>query len=135
MLNIDQSQFYNLCNVPELLIRLRDWFGIEGDALRTLEAYVKGRRMNCKVGNYESDYIDVKIGLIQGNNVAGRLASLFVCVLVLVGRKFGFNTFIYSDDCSYTKSYKISEIHKNIPCDVFIFVMHSMHAICSKEKR
>ena len=74
MLSIDQSQFFNLCSIPELLVRLKEWFGINDEALNALRSYVEMRKMRCKVKDCESSYVDIP-NLAQGNNLVGRIAT------------------------------------------------------------
>ena len=88
-ISIDQSSFFSLIPQDKLHDKFHSWYNIRDDALTVLREYVTGRRVKAKVGEFESEFYPLLVGLAQGSCWSGRSSTLYVPSLFEAAKLYG----------------------------------------------
>ena len=92
---IDLSKTFNTLNLDILLHKLH-YYGVTGVSFELIRSYLTNRKQYVKFRTLESDYMDIKSGVLQGSILGPLLFSMYINYLVSVSKKFKF--LMYADD-------------------------------------
>ena len=123
LIMIDLSAAFDTINHDILLRRLRDRYGIMGDALKWVKSYLTNRFQKISINEYTSCSSLLSSGVPQGSVLGPLLFSLYVQPAGDIIRKHGLSFHHYADDlqiytsfeydhhcCCLSKKWQISQI-------------------------
>jgi hypothetical protein len=95
---LDQSAAFDCIDHWTLINRLRQTFGIRGNALDWLSSYLHGRSSFVRYNNVSSATSPVDTGIAQGSSLGPFLFSVYISPLASVVRSLGVRHHQYADD-------------------------------------
>ena len=118
---LDQSAAFDTVDHQKLLTRLKNTFGIDGNALLLLKSYLEHRTFSVKLNNHLSNPKTLNYGVPQGSLLGPLFYILYIHPIDQIAIKHNFNIQIYADDCQIYKPFINSNI-KQIELDVHNFL-------------
>ena len=94
-LYIDLSKAFDTLSYDILLHKLR-YYGFSGTKLKLLRCYLRNREQYIKYNNYQSELIDISVGVLQGSILGPLLFSICINDIITVSDKLHF--IMYADD-------------------------------------
>ena len=99
LIMLDLSAAFDTVDHHILLHRLQHRFGLQEDALKWVDSYLKERYQVVKVGRDTSSSTMMQCGVPQGSVLGPVLFSLYISPLYDIIRQCGIETHQYADDC------------------------------------
>jgi len=111
LLMLDLSAAFDVVNHQVLLRRLKERFGITGDALDWIESYLSNRTQCVRIDGCDSDKCNLTCGVPQGSVLGPILFSLFTTPLGDIGHIHKMFNHFYADDSQYYIAFNPKEIN------------------------
>jgi hypothetical protein len=103
---LDLSAAFDTIDHKILLNRLKNMYGIEGEALKWFESYLHQRTQSVLVNDKESDCKELKYGVPQGSKLGPVLFNAYIAPLSKVAERNGVADQKYADDEQLILSFK-----------------------------
>ena len=96
-INMDFQKAFDSVPHRRLLGKLES-YGIQGDALGWIQAFLTGRKQKVTINGHSSEWTDVKSGVPQGSVIA---ALLFVVYINDLPENIKSHLYLFADDCKF----------------------------------
>ena len=106
LITVDSSSAFDTVDHEVLLKKLKNQFFVQGNALRLLESYVKGRQFSVNINGKISSYRDLKFGVPQGSLLGPLLYIVYTGELHYLFNKHNLDYHMYADDIQLYLSFK-----------------------------
>ena len=110
---LDLSSAFDTIDHTILLDRLKDYYGINGDALKLFKSYLDDRWQSVYIDDHQSQPRRLSCGVPQGSGLGPLLFTLYVQPVCDLLRSKGINFHLYADDVQLyinCSSYKHEDI-------------------------
>ena len=104
-INMDFQKAFDSVPHRRLLGKLES-YGIQGDTLGWIEAFLTGRKQKVVINGHSSEWTDVKSGVPQGSVIA---ALLFVIYINDLPENIKSHLYLFADDCKFFRQIITSE--------------------------
>ncbi|PIK38386.1 putative RNA-directed DNA polymerase from mobile element jockey-like [Apostichopus japonicus] len=103
---LDLSAAFDTIDHSILLNRLRNVYGITGNALKWMTSYLQNRRQSVIIDNIKSAPLLLKYGVPQGSVLGPKLYTMYTKPLGDLIRQHGLDYHMYADDTQIYLSFK-----------------------------
>ena len=114
LLLLDLSAAFDTVNHKLLLDRLRNAYGIKGQALSWFASYLSNRSFAVKVKSSTSSSCILEIGVPQGSILGPILFILYTKDLERIASKYGFKIHLYADDTQIYFSFDVNCVNPDV---------------------
>ena len=95
---LDLSAAFDTIDHELLLLRLKNYLGVDGNALKWFKSYLSGRTQAVSVSSVTSHDVDLEFGVPQGSVLGPILFTVYTLPLGHIVRHHGLNVHFYADD-------------------------------------
>ena len=105
---LDLSAAFDTIDFDKVVEISREEIGIVGNALKWFESFLTGRKHCVKIGDQNSDFLEVMYGAPQGSVLGPKLFSLNVRSQSLVFKKYLYKTSSFAEDSNGRIQFELS---------------------------